>query len=105
MSMTDTETIVGNQADTDLDILEEQFAEQLRSTHIVTPEENKTVWMVLGGGMDVTAQDIVDFCRNNNVMVMAICGYKWIPKNNPEKYDMCDACREEAGNRMKENNE
>ena len=102
MSILDTEVVVGSTPETDLSEMEEMFAESLRSTHIVTPVENKTIWMILGGGMDVTGQDIVDFARKTNSYVVAICEYKWIPKNNPEKYDLCEHCRIEAEHRMRD---
>lgn len=102
MTILDTEVVVGNNSDTELSEMEEMFAEALRSTHIVAPSDNKTICHILGNGPEITAQDIVNFARENNVMVVAICEYKWIPKNNPEKYDLCEPCRVEAEHRMRD---
>lgn len=64
--------------------------------HIVNPPKNLHIWRE---GM--TAQDIVDYARILGLEVVALCGYTWIPKHNPDKVDVCDACMTEAGNLMR----
>ena len=56
-------------------------------THIVSPPENKHIYKP---GM--TAQDIVDTARITGQYVICLCGYEFIPKSNPEKYDICEKC-------------
>lgn len=68
-----------------------------RHTHIVNETDNLHIWR---SGMG--AQDIVDIARVRGIEVTALCGYKWIPQHNPEKYDVCEACMKIAGDIMKE---
>lgn len=56
-------------------------------THIVTEAMNDHIWEA---GMN--AQDVVDIARAVGEEVVALCGYRWIPKRNPEKYDLCKTC-------------
>lgn len=69
-------------------------------THIVNPPNNMHIWMI---GM--TSQEIVDTARMTGQHVVALCGYSWIPKRNPEKYDVCGECMDVAGELMRGNNE
>lgn len=69
-------------------------------THIVRPVENKHIHL---SGM--SSQDIVDMARLHRVEITALCGYTFIPKHNPEKFDACEACMTIAGNLMRGNNE
>lgn len=57
-------------------------------THIVSPPENKHIT----NGLKMSAQDIVDTARITGAEVVALCGYKWVPKHNPEMYPGCQAC-------------
>lgn len=66
-------------------------------THIVNPPNNIHIWRE---GM--SAQDVVDVARVKGLKVKALCGYQWIPKRNPEKYDACEACIKIAGDIMRE---
>jgi len=58
-------------------------------THIVMPPQNEHV---IPAEMDPSAQEIVDFARMTGQEVIALCGYKWVPKRNPEKYPICQPC-------------
>ena len=58
-----------------------------RRTHIVSPPENVHIWQP---GME--AQDVVDVARATGQEVTALCGYKFVPKHNPDKFDACDTC-------------
>lgn len=68
-----------------------------RKTHIINPPKNIHIWRE---GM--TAQDVVDIARATGQEVVALCGYRWVPKHNPEKFDVCDACMKIAGHLMSE---
>lgn len=65
-------------------------------THIVNPPNNLHIWEP---GM--TAQEIVDIARTRGFPVTALCGYTWVPKRNPEKYDACEECVRIAGELMR----
>lgn len=64
--------------------------------HIVSPPENAHLFQP---GME--AQDIVDIARSMGYEVVALCGYKWVPKRNPDKYDACQLCMDIAGEIMR----
>ena len=55
--------------------------------HVFRGEENEHLWM---DGM--TAQDLVNSARMLGVEITALCGFKLIPKHNPDKHDACDRC-------------
>jgi len=63
-----------------------------RRTHIVNPPMNQHIWKP---GM--RAQDIVDTARLLGEEIQALCGYIFVPKHNPEKFDACEACLQVAG--------
>lgn len=56
-------------------------------THFINPPMNKHLRRP---GM--TAKDIVDVARTLGVEIVALCGYRFIPKANPENLDTCEAC-------------
>lgn len=68
--------------------------------HIVRPPENLHIFQPGMGG-----QDIVDIARVTGQEVTALCGYRFVPKRNPEKYDACQTCMDIAGNIMRERGE
>lgn len=70
---------------------EENNAPNLR-VHIVNPPRNTHIWK---SGM--TSKDIVDIARINQIEITALCGYKFVPKHNPDKYDACEECIKIAG--------
>jgi hypothetical protein len=90
--------------DTDLTMVEEELAEAMRLTHIVAPSDNASICHAMGNGSWITGADIVHYAKSNNVEVTALCGFRWIPVNDPTKYDTCGACLEEAHKRMEEEN-
>lgn len=63
-----------------------------RLTHIINPPSNIHIWEP---GM--SSQDIVDIARATNQEVVSMCGKRWVPKYNPEKFDVCPTCMEIAG--------
>lgn len=76
----------------------EESKDPARRTHIVNPPANTHIWKE---GM--TAQDIVDIARATDQTVTALCGYTWVPKHNPEKFDICEPCLVKAHEYIKEN--
>lgn len=60
-------------------------------THMVNPPNNLHIWKP---GM--TAKDVVHIARTTGQHVVALCGYEWVPKRNPEKYDACGKCMDMA---------
>jgi len=70
-----------------LDPYEDHTDGKDHKTHVISPHENQEIWQP---GM--TAQDIIMVARLSGREVTALCGYKWVPKANPEKYDVCEAC-------------
>ncbi len=64
--------------------------------HIVSPPENPHL-----DGPGLTAKDIVDLARARGEVVKALCGYKWIPRHNPEGLPACQICFDIAGMLMR----
>jgi hypothetical protein len=58
-------------------------------THIISPAGNEHIWQ---DGM--TAQDVVDLARMTQQDIVAICGYRFTPKHDPMKNEMCSRCAE-----------
>ena len=65
-------------------------------THIVHPPLNLHIWRV---GM--TSKEIVDTARLTGQEVVCLCGHRFVPKSNPDKYDVCDQCMKIAGELMR----
>lgn len=72
----------------DLEIIpfEENDDPDLR-THIVVGVDNLHIWR---SGM--SSRDVVDMARMMGVEVKALCGYVFIPKHNPERFNSCEGC-------------
>lgn len=64
-----------------------------RRTHIINPPGNLHIWTP---GM--TSQDVVSIARLRGIEVVALCGYRFVPKRDPEKYDSCQECMDIAMN-------
>lgn len=64
-------------------------------THIVRPTDNPH--LDDAADPNITGQDIVDMARLIGAEVTALCGYKFIPKHNPDKYPACQRCFDIAG--------
>jgi len=69
--------------------------------HIVNPPMNKHI----DPKQEMNPQDIVDTARLQRLELVALCGYKWVPKLNPDKLDVCPACMKIAEQLMAENGE
>ncbi len=80
---------------TEMEIVEQDLAYDesdagpYHRTHIVNPPMNRHV---PGWVPDWEAQDVVDAARGLGVEVVALCGLKFIPTRNPDKYDACTQC-------------
>lgn len=68
-------------------------------THIVNPAMNVDIQRKYGR-MD--ARTIVSTARMFGEEIVALCGYRWVPKRNPELYEACNNCMTIAGHIMKE---
>ena len=66
-------------------------------THIVNPPKNLHIWQP---GM--TTQEVVDIARATTQHLVALCGYTWIPKFNPDLFPACDNCVRIAGELMRD---
>lgn len=96
-----TETIIGP-VETSIEGLEdlipyEDDGDDTRKTHVIRQHENDHLW---SPGM--TGKDILDLARMTGEFVIALCGFKFVPNHNPEKYDACATCIDLAGKIMME---
>lgn len=65
----------------------EESKDSDRRTHVVRAGDNPHI-----GELSWTGQDVVDAARIAGLEVKALCGYVWVPKHNPEKFDACKTC-------------
>ena len=91
-----SDTLLEIVEDTDLFPYEEDN-DPNRRTHIVNPPLNLHIFKP---GM--SSQDVVDSARLLGLEVVALCGYRWVPKHNPEKYDICEPCIKIASELMRD---
>ncbi len=69
-------------------------------THYVNPPMNLHIWR---DGM--TTQELVDIARATGQEIVALCGYRWVPKHDPDKLDVCEQCVKIAAQMMAEDDE
>lgn len=60
-------------------------------SHYIRPLDNEHI---TGPGSTMSAQDIADTARLLGAEVVALCGYRWVPKANPAKHQVCGECVE-----------
>lgn len=60
-----------------------------KRAHIVNPPDNPHI---SNGFPDMEGHQVVDIARAMRIEIMALCGYKFIPVLNPDKYDACTQC-------------
>lgn len=95
-------TTVMPEVDVDVDAMREMFPYndeddgKNHKTHIVRPFDNQHIQ----GWINMQAQDIVDSARLLGWEITALCGYRFIPMRNPEKYEACKQCVDIAGHIM-----
>lgn len=82
-----TEQIVYEETTTELFSYDPDDGDPNRKAHVVRPTENMHIWKI---GME--GQDIVDLARITQREVIALCGHKFTPKFNPDRYDACEPC-------------
>lgn len=97
MSIADAPVVVPPDTSESIDVMDliapyVDDSDPLRRTHIVRPGDNDHIRNDLPNGRSLTGQDIVDYGRMNGVEVVALCGYRWVPKHNPEKFETCEPC-------------
>lgn len=90
-----TDTLLEIVEDTEL-LPYEEDNDPNRKTHIINPPMNTHIWKPW-----LTSKDVVDIARLMGYEIVALCGYKWVPKHNPEEYDACEACIKVAGEIMR----
>lgn len=88
MSALDTST----DTTTDTSILPfEDVDDPEHRAHYIRPFDNVHI---TGPDMSMSAQDIADTARLLGVEVVALCEFRWVPKADPRKYPVCEACVE-----------
>lgn len=67
-------------------------------THIVNPELNQHIrmWHLM------SSASLVKYARQLRIPIVSLCGKKWVPDDDPEKYDACGTCINIAGRLMRE---
>lgn len=70
-----------------------------KRTHIVNPPDNPHI---SHGRPDMEAQEVVNAARMLGLEIKALCGYRFVPKYNPERFESCSACIKIAGDIMRE---
>lgn len=72
--------------------------------HIVNPPANMHIQ--IHGDMAMTAKEIVEYARRNQLEVVCLCGYRFVPTRNPEAVnDTCPICIDVAGMLMRNQGE
>lgn len=66
---------------------EEEGIPKDHRTHIVNPPKNGHIWQE---GM--STKEMVYLARMSGIELVALCGYRWIPKYNPENFPVCEEC-------------
>lgn len=72
----------------------------MNKAHIINPPRNRHIWQV---GM--TAKDVVELARITGTEIEALCGYRFIPKYDPDKLNICRRCIDLANRMMEETGE
>lgn len=68
--------------------------------HIVNPPDNPHISR---GFPDMEASEVVRIARAMGWEVVALCGYRFVPKHNPDEInDVCEKCLAVAGHIMRE---
>jgi hypothetical protein len=77
------------QQDADVEVVpyEETGATDQTRAHYINPPANLHIYEA---GMK--SSEIVEIARMLEIEVVALCGYKWVPKRNPKLYPVCEKC-------------
>lgn len=77
---------------TDTEILPfEDVDDPEHQAHYIRPFDNVHI---AGPDMAMSAKDISDTARLLGLEVVALCGFRWVPKANPTKHQVCELCVE-----------
>lgn len=95
--MTVTEQTIDMDIEQSLVEHQETTTNKHRLTHLINPPDNLHLWRP---GMPTS--QIIDVALARGVAVVALCGFKFLPKHNPDKYPACEACIKIAGDLMRE---
>lgn len=98
----DMDVLIDQSTDEAIIPYEESNDPNLRA-HIVNPADNIDFQLQYGRVED--AQELVNLARMIGVEITALCGYKFVPKHNPDKADACEACIRIAGEIMRDEGE
>jgi len=79
-------TMEDTHVEVDMDTLLEDLTGDTR-THYISPPANQHI-----GNYQMSVQEILKTAQELGLEVVAICGYRWVPKRNPENYPMCEEC-------------
>jgi hypothetical protein len=77
---------------------EDDGSDKNRKAHYVTPGDNLEFQHKYGPVSG--PQELVNNARFHRAEIVAVCGYRWVPKLKPEAYPVCSACVEIAANRI-----
>jgi len=90
MTESTTDTVIKQMEEVDVLPYEDTGNEE-QVTHIINPPLNLHIWKI---GM--SSQDVVDIARSRRQEVTALCGYKFLPELNPDKFPACAPCMDKA---------
>jgi hypothetical protein len=76
---------------------EDDGSDPNRKAHYVTWEDNPEFVARFG---QMRSAELVSTARLHRVEVVALCGYKWVPKLKPQQFDVCSRCVDVAANRI-----
>lgn len=91
----DLEQLIDTSSLEDLVVYEETDDPDTKA-HIINPSMNLHIWQP---GM--SSQDIVNIARLRGVFVNALCGYRFIPRHDPDKHAACDPCLKAASDMIR----
>lgn len=69
-----------------------------RKSHYVSPGDNIEFQAKFGPVRD--AEELVSTARFHQAEIVAVCGYKFVPKYKPQAYPVCPQCVDVASNRI-----
>lgn len=86
-------TSIQEEIDLDIDILEfEETDDPDKKAHLINPPKNIHIWR-----LGMSARDVVDIARLKGLELEALCGFRFVPRHNPDKLDVCQTCMDLAG--------
>lgn len=77
---------------------EDDGSDKDRKSHYVTPGDNIEFQIKYGPVKDPS--ELVNNARFHQAEIVAVCGYRFVPKYKPEVYPVCAQCVDVAANRI-----